>query len=340
MSSKSFRTLLKKIVVAAFSSLISLAMVEVTLRSFFPIYQTANASAFEFDPELGTRLKANIHLINVTDFQDEMRTNRFGTANFQESWDQYRNLIVASGDSYTQGTGLPADLSYPSQLDLTLNQDGTGEYAANFGVVNLGVPGYGGEQSLIALKRWWLAAERKPRFILYLGCDNDFDDDLLFKSGYRHRHIIDGNPAWGPFVRPLQWITNDLQIGIRIKMIVGNFRRRSLGAAGQNSEKFASEPSPAESEKAVFEDLVRFAEEGGSTLIISWSDNSGSYDWVKGWAERRNVAFADWRTPTLAVKQLVPELPLENNHSGGHHRGWVNRLIADAFARKIREHDQ
>jgi hypothetical protein len=43
-----------------------------------------------------------------------------GTVNFQRDFKGYRS-VFASGDSYTQGTGLPADMSYPAQLDFELN---------------------------------------------------------------------------------------------------------------------------------------------------------------------------------------------------------------------------
>jgi len=47
------------------------------------------------------------------------------------------------------------------------------------------------------------------------------------------------------------------------------------------------------------------------------------------------VTFADWVPKVNAVKSAIPRLPVENNHSGDHLRGWVNRVIAEEFARQI-----
>ena len=30
-----------------------------------------------------------------------------------------------------------------------------------------------------------------------MGSENDYNDDLLFQSGYKHKHIVDKNPYWG-----------------------------------------------------------------------------------------------------------------------------------------------
>jgi hypothetical protein len=32
----------------------------------------------------------------------------------------------------------------------------------------------------------------------------------------------------------------------------------------------------------------------------------------------------------------MPKLTLDNQHSGGHHRAWVNQIIAAEFARQMR----
>jgi len=32
---------------------------------------------------------------------------------------------------------------------------------------------------------------------------------------------------------------------------------------------------------------------------------------------------------------VMPALTLDNQHSGGHHRAWVNRVIAEEFRRQM-----
>ena len=127
-----------------FGTVVSLTVAELTLRLFAPLYHPGIWESYQYDQELGYRLRPGIHMFEAKDFQEEIRTNRLGTVNFQERFDGYGSLIFALGDSYTQGTGLPADVAYPFQLDLILNQDAKGQYAKRYGVVNLGLAAFGG----------------------------------------------------------------------------------------------------------------------------------------------------------------------------------------------------
>jgi hypothetical protein len=315
-------------------SLVSLTIAELLLRTFAPIYLTSIANAYQYDSDLGFRLRPAVHMFRTTDFQQEIRVNQLGTVNFQEKWDDYDTIVFAAGDSFTQGSGLPADASYPAQLDLMLNEDAQGFYAKKFGVVNLGLAAFGGKQSLIAVRRW-ASLIRPPKYILYLGCDNDYVDDVLFDSGYSHSHLVQGSPSWGWLVRPMQWLTNDLQIGLRMKLLLSGARRH---AAVTDTETTAShgEPSTAEREAPSLQAFVTYAREHGATLIVGWSEPGRSYDWLKAWSAQTAVLFADWAPKVASVTAAIPTLPTENPHSGRHHRGWVNRVIAEEYARQIR----
>lgn len=274
-------------------------------------------------------------MFEVTDFQEEVRVNGLGTANFHEQFDAYETIVFAVGDSFTQGTGLPSDMSYPAQLDMILNRDEQGFYRQKYGVVNLGLAAFGGEQSLIALRRW-SSLVRKPAYILYLGSGNDYEDDILFRSGYRHRHIVEGSPSWGALVKPMQWLTDDLQIGIRLKLLIGQIRRSSqFSASNHNVGGGEQTTSVAELERPAFENLAAFARENDAKLVVGWAGSGPSYDWLKKWAAENTIAFADWEPKMKSVTDRIPALPTENQHSGGHYRGWVNRIIAEEYARQI-----
>jgi hypothetical protein len=333
MNLSSLKRPLKKISLALFAALAGLFIAESALRLFRPQFYPLIPAAYEYDPETAYRLRPGAHMFATTDHQQESVANRLGAANFQESFDGYEALVFAVGDSYTQGTGLPADMSYPAQLDLMLNRDDEGFYVKRFGVVNLGVAGFGGEQSLLNLQR---SATRlgPPSFILYLGCDNDFEDDLSFRSGDRHRIVIEGSPLWGNLTRPLRLLFEHTHIGLLAR---ATYRQRVRDrmvseATGQSGRK----PSAAESELSIFERLKSYAEEHHSVLVVSWSEESASYPWLKSWAVQRGVAFADWAPKAASVREVMPGLSLDNQHSGGHHRGWANQLIASEFARQIR----
>ena len=99
---------------------------ECTLRSFAPIHLTGIQSAYEYDAELGYRLKSGVHQFLLTDHLQEIRTGKLGNVGFADDFARYPTLVFALGDSYTQGTGNPSDTAYPFQLDMLLNQNAEG----------------------------------------------------------------------------------------------------------------------------------------------------------------------------------------------------------------------
>lgn len=329
----SIKQVLKKAALAVCAAFVALVLAEIILRQFAPQYYPVIPASYEYDEEMAFRLRPDAHLLRTTDFQQESKSNRLGTANFQESFDGYESLVFTVGDSYTQGTGLPADMSYPAQLDLLLNQDEAGFYNKRYGVVNLGVAGFGGEQELISLRRWG-ARLGSPAVILYLGCDNDFEDDLAFRSGSRHRIVISGSPVWGSLTRPLRLLLERTHIGLIARAA---YRQRARDRmVGEATKELGRKVSVAELESSVLERLKSYAKEQQALLVVSWSDESDSYRWLKSWSAQHEIAFADWAPKADSVRSVMPQLTLDNQHSGGHHRGWANQIIAAEFARHIR----
>lgn len=335
MNPSSIKRQLKKISLLLFAALVGFLMVELTLRLFFPQYYPIIPAAYEYDPDVAFRLRPHAHLFTTTDFQQESISNPLGAANFQESFDGYESIVLAVGDSYTQGAGVAADMSYPAQLDFILNRDEQGFYVKKYGVVNLGVAGFGGEQSLINLRRWG-ARFKAPAVILYLGCDNDFEDDLAFKSGDRHRIVIAGSPTWGVLATPLRFFLERTHVGLLAR---ASYRQRVRERMVDEAKKqLVRKPPVAELELPVLERIESYAEEHHSLLVMSWSDEGESYRWLKTWAAQRGIAFADWAPKANSVRAAMPGLTLDNQHSGGHHRGWTNQFIASEFARQVRAH--
>jgi len=325
----------RKAGLAAVSVAAALALAELALRTFDPVHLTGNDQAYQYDPELGLRLKPGVHLFQVTDHEEEVRTTPLGAVGFQDDFSGYPALIFALGDSYTQGTGLPADAAYPFQLDLMVNRDASGLYAKRYGVVNLGLAAFGGEQSLRTLQRY-AAQLGKPAYALYLGSENDHDDDLLFESGRRHRHLVDGSPYWGRWLGPVRWAAGT-EIGKRLRLAAAG--TRSWTGAGATADDAADAgPSEAELEGPVLEQILATCKQLGATLIVSWAQTSPSYDWLRSWANARGIAFADWAPAVAAVEAAMPAVPVENHHSAGHHRGWVLRAVAEAYAKQIEAH--
>ncbi len=247
------------------SLLVTAAIVESVLREFLPMYPDGVPEAFQYDPELALRHRPGIHLFWTRDFQQEIRINHLGTSNFQEGFDDYKYIVFAVGDSFTAGDGVPVDASYPFQLDMLLNLDSRGFYQKRYGVVNLGTGGYGSLQELIALRRW-ASLIRRPSFILYLGCENDYEDDVLFESGYRHKHIVAGSPTWGRMAGLTQIFTDDLQLGLRLKVLVGLLRQsRIFHEAGL--DRAEQERSVAELVSPQLEKILAYAKASGAMLV-------------------------------------------------------------------------
>jgi lysophospholipase L1-like esterase len=86
-----------------------------------------------------------------------------------------RFRIVCLGDSTTHGHRCPWDEAWPAQLEALLNQDANWR-AAHGGteVVNLGVPGYGTDQELLALQKHGLSYH--PDLVILQLSVTDFAD--------------------------------------------------------------------------------------------------------------------------------------------------------------------
>jgi hypothetical protein len=308
---------------------------ECALRSFAPIYLTGIQSAYEYDAELGYRLKPGIHQYLLTDNLQEIRTGPLGNVGYEDDFSRYPELVFALGDSYTQGTGNSADAAYPFQLDMLLNQDEEGLYRERFGIVNLGLAAFGTEQSLRAARRY-AEIVGKPRYLLYLGCDNDFEDDEFFRNGYRHEHLVAGNPKWGRWVGPLLWI-GDFELAKRARLALAGLRhpsasKRPAVATGND----ASAPTVAERVWPTIAEIVELGHEWNATVVVSWANpDGGSYEWLEAKAAREGSAFADCIPAMRSVQARMPALNYANPHSAGHWRPWTNRIIAEAYARAM-----
>jgi lysophospholipase L1-like esterase len=321
-----------------FPVIFTLLLAEGLLRIFWPLYYPDNYRIYRYDPAAGYRLKSSLHSFRTTDYQEELLTNRSGTANFQKDFSGYKYKVFAMGDSLTQGIGLPADASYPFQLNLLLNVR-DGRYFKDYGVVNLGVAGYGVKQAIVRLKEY---GEKigKPRYILFLGCDNDVGDDQAFLAGAVHHKRLEGNPRFSPFlVRSWLWLKYDTEIGKRLSFL-HKIRRRQQTVA----QKVVNPQNSAELLEPAFKELMNVSRGMGATLILSWmpvrlsTQMPPEYRWLQEFCRRQGLPFADWFPMARAIREQIPALPFENNHSAGHYRTWVNSMVARGFAQQIRQH--
>ncbi len=324
----------KNFLLLALATILCLSAIEVFLRVYAPITPVDVPWMYAYDARTGYRLGANLHIFESVDYQKEIISNALGTADFREDFDSSQPLVFALGDSYTEGSGIPADMAYPFQLDLTLNLDSTLSYRPRFTVVNLGVFSYGCEQSILRLTEYAQKIDT-PTIVLYTGYDNDYADDQSFLAGFRHRFVTKGSPYWPAWViGPLQAVQHNFEIAKRVRelyhLMRGNSREEILERSMSDTVV-----SVAAHEEDALNRLVQQCRRYDARLIVTWIGPSPSYRWLKKWAARRGVPFADWLPKVNAVRAAIPRLPLENNHSGDHLRGWVNRIIAEEFGRQI-----
>ena len=337
---------IKSVALFLFVLIFTLTAVELLLRYGAPCYFADDYAAYRHSPELGYRLKNSLSLRRSADYQREIYTNKMGTVNFQDDFSNYKTLIFASGDSFTQGAGVPADAGYPFQLDLLLNLKGD-TYYPNYGVVNLGVAGYGTEQALLQIRQYQQKIGA-PNYILFLGNETDYQDDLTFRAGGLHRGMLEGNPNYNPLIiRPLQWLQYETETGKRVILFLKSWHtRRGNNKNPSNPQNKtlskARDLNSVELQGPVLQKLINLSKELNATLIISWvpcywsKEISPNYVALKQYAIRNNLAFADWYPMVSSVLDKNPNLPAINYHSAGHYRTWINQMIARAFAQQIK----
>jgi len=317
----------KIIIVNIFIFCFGLVLIEIFLRFFFPLNLIGYTSAYEYDAELGIIAKKNLMYTNLKDYREEFHTNQIGTVNYSEDFSKYKKIIFTIGDSYTQGTGLPIDSSYPAQLDLILNVS-NGRYNFEYAVVNLGLGGYGSIQEKIALERY-IKILKKPDYVFVLGCVNDAWDNYRYESGLIFKNPLEGNPNYGSFSKLISWFAFQTEIGKNFFTALKNLKKNGV-------KSFRHDNNVVDSLYKNYHEIIELSKKYNFKVIFSFASypriDDYNYKSLKKWASINQVGFADWIPAVLSVKNSIPQIPIENDHSAGHFRSWVNHLIAESFA--------
>jgi hypothetical protein len=134
---------------------LGLALAEASLRLFFPQplaerygSPAAGGPLVRTDPELGWTLRENVSGVASDEpWQVDLATNALGfrDADHGEKAAGVTRVAVL-GDSFVFGSGVKQDEPVTRRLTALLGP--------SFEVINLGVPGYGTDQALLALRRW------------------------------------------------------------------------------------------------------------------------------------------------------------------------------------------
>ena len=312
---------------------IIIMMLELGLRISFPVKYADITSSYEYSETLGYKFKSNIFNVESTDHYKEDITNSIGLVNIEENFLDFSNIVYTIGDSYTKGTGLMFDSSYPFYLSLFLNNENklSTHFEKNYGVLNLGTPGYGLKQSKIRMDE--IKNKSKiPDIVCYLGSENDYHDDLLFQSGYKHKHLVHRSPYWDKWYMKPFLIVSKTQIMSRIKILISWIRQEKILEKTKNKNHISN----SQKMLADFSNLIKSNNKNNIKTILSWSDpSSNSYNWLKNYCRENKIPFADWNKIAQDYKSKFSTLNEKNAHSGGHKRSWINYMIALAFFNEI-----
>lgn len=125
-----------------------------------------------------------------------IRTNSYGMRDHEPLPNETPALfrIVALGDSFTFGLGVPVEDAYPKVLEKLLN--GTAPDGVRYEVLNLAVPGYSTRDEALALR--YNGLQWRPKLVILGYCLNDPETrplqplDLYFHtpSWWEHFHVL------------------------------------------------------------------------------------------------------------------------------------------------------
>jgi len=312
------------------------------LRLFVPIVQTGTKKNYIYDDIIGVKLKKNLRSVVLKDYIEETITNKYGSVNYQNDFSKYDQVVFAIGDSNTMGVGVQFDESYPFQMYLELN---TGQKKnKSYGVVNLGIQASG---SIAAFKTYDIYKSEiiKPNFVTHLGGLNDYGDDLYFESGNKHNSLVQGSPRFFGLAGYVSSFVETFEILKRIKLAYSIFKYNSTNDNNKLSKdkfKVFKDGFDKKTSKLYDQFNVKSKEEN-FIFILSWVDGnkdpnswcSETYNYVKNWAIKNNIYFADWCADFKKVYNNIEEIPLINEHSAAHYRSWINKIIASSFVEKI-----
>ncbi len=318
--------------------ILTLACAEILLRVFRPALICNTVSEFQYDENVGVTTRPNLDLTIVTDHLIEVSTNDIAAKNYlsKDELLEYDKIIFCVGDSFTEGIGNLTDGNYPFYLDLMLNRNGN-EYEKRFAVFNLGIGGYSSMQSYFAVKNYIKKIGRKPDIIIYLATPYTHAD-VRFEQGLCHRYPVLNSPYIHPILVKLNDIFEHYQIYLRWKFSIARMFTKDKCPdpypQKHNDKEIEFDPAVLPG----LEPLIEFSKRNEIELILSYTHyENKSYEGIKEFAREKNVLFADYKPDLENMIAIFQEMPVRNEHSGGHYRPWVNYIFAEHFANLIRK---
>ncbi len=266
------RHLLFALVTAALAFLMSLLAIELGLRlTGQPFRMTTSAAenaVAQFDPELGWTYIPNRSIVQRFGAEGrEVAIHFDDIASRVRAPGVRRNpakpSVLFVGDSFTMGHGVTYEESFVGRLEAMPDFP--------FQTVNLGVQGYGTDQSLLMLERHFT---RFPtRAVVY----TFIDDHVNRNENYDRRVIFPGVRFLG--TKPLFGLRPDGTLYLRKPAVRLENLRYSRVAALVEIALYRYGPKPTDKlTRALVEEMRRYVESRGGVLIV--------LDWNMFWKKR------------------------------------------------------
>lgn len=200
------------------SLLVSLLIIETSLRLFFPKYEYAAESDFDRNTTRLWSRRAYSHQIFKHPDTGNAHSVYYNSLALRQHREFDRQAIKSAinvaffGDSFTENLRLPSQYSFTEPLDYLLNVN-----RASFNVFNLGVDGYGTDQAYLYYRDFEYSQE--VDYVFYIFCVNDirniFENNLfsINESGELIQNEAYASPWWIKFLSKLH--STYLMIDIR-----------------------------------------------------------------------------------------------------------------------------
>ena len=169
---KKLLSLISNILLILASMAVGFALIEGSLRIFYPKYQYDADSSFEKDSARIWTNKANFHYVRKHPDSGLPHTVYYNNLALR----QHRNFsgqdiksainLAFFGDSFTENLRIAAQYSLTEPLDYLLNKQGH-----RFNVLNLGVDGYGTDQEYLKYRDFVYSEDLD--YVFYVFCEND-----------------------------------------------------------------------------------------------------------------------------------------------------------------------
>ncbi len=254
--------------------LLILTMVEVVFRIVgipYKVNYVPNENSFSrFDPELGWSYIPNVStLLKAGNIEKpvyfDINGIRAPYTSFQ--FDSSQPTILFIGGSFTMGHGLSYEESFVGRFDALKR--------VPYQVVNVGVQGYGSDQALIALKKYF------PRFNVKAVVYTFIEDHLVRNSNYDRRMLNPSARFLGTKPQFALNSRNELYLA-RMPLLYRNyvnsylidFLKIRIGAIMGSFPPFSETLT-----KGIIEEMKKYSNEHGALFVIlNWRWSSNDYE--------------------------------------------------------------